>query len=778
MDTNDVIEDLAALLRVGGLQSVQVERELAAIQQAVDIAESRIKDVMTGGAATAFKRCLPLLAETMDTLQKDMVRQVVTDEKLRCLAVTADELTALLFGEFVHLTADEVNGVYRMRRTSFYTRMGRAIEQQAYYNAIEAVAKDHGKSAVGVLNRIMREEGVSKLKLRRAMKRFGGQFAAPLDEDQLIRLGELVVNAALPTFEGLITERKYEAGGHMVYFLCVAPEVRAELEDLYMQTVADHTPLGFMVCEPKPIESGLLNIRHRYLTEPHQLPADNIKAGGTAIEAANQIQRVPYGINKEVLAVINSLTAEQFDMVLKTAGSSKDVAAKRRASTKVVEAAMDAAQFDRIWFPSFFDFRGRIYTAASSGLGPQGSDIAKGLLTLAACDVPLGQDGLWYLYHELGNVWGYDKELLDNKIEKAKALPIAEVAANPLANLQWLEADEPVKALAIMLDIQAALDSGNPETYISKQVVAFDGSCNGMQHLSLLTRDLEGAQATNVVGDARQRNDLYAVIGSKVEELLEDLHSPEAEHLKCLADKGQDLGNDKKAPGMRKIVKRAVMTIPYGATDAGLIDQFLDDDHGFETRAEATLMRDLLLQAMEGAAPKAMEVRQWLRKCARKLGGAGLAPEWTTVAGSHVSSRYMHYGMRQIRLNDGNKVNMSDPAKPTKVRIEKSVQGIVANLIHSFDAAALQKTVVASVAEGLNHFSFIHDSFGCSPGQGALLNRVLREQILEMYGPDVLGHLADELHALAASKGAELPEPPECGTLEVADILTSPYFFA
>ncbi len=63
----------------------------------------------------------------------------------------------------------------------------------------------------------------------------------------------------------------------------------------------------------------------------------------------------------------------------------------------------------------------------------------------------------------------------------------------------WQEADSPWQLLAVCYDLQAALASGNPETYCSRIPVHQDGSCNGLQHYAALGRDESGGRAVNLL---------------------------------------------------------------------------------------------------------------------------------------------------------------------------------------------------------------------------------------------------------------------------------------
>lgn len=63
----------------------------------------------------------------------------------------------------------------------------------------------------------------------------------------------------------------------------------------------------------------------------------------------------------------------------------------------------------------------------------------------------------------------------------------------------WQAADSPWQLLAVCYDLQAALASGDPESYMSKLPIHQDGSCNGLQHYAALGRDESGGRAVNLL---------------------------------------------------------------------------------------------------------------------------------------------------------------------------------------------------------------------------------------------------------------------------------------
>ena len=86
------------------------------------------------------------------------------------------------------------------------------------------------------------------------------------------------------------------------------------------------------------------------------------------------------------------------------------------------------------------------------------------------------------------------------------------------------------------------MDSGKPQgEFISRLPVSVDGTCNGLQHLSMLMRDEVGGKATNLIpGEGPQ--DIYQQVADEANRLL---------------------GQSKVS---RKMAKRPTMTLPYGST--------------------------------------------------------------------------------------------------------------------------------------------------------------------------------------------------------------------
>lgn len=230
--------------------------------------------------------------------------------------------------------------------------------------------------------------------------------------------------------------------------------------------------------------------------------------------------------------------------------------------------ALAHEHYARIYFPHNIDFRGRAYPMPPH-LNHMGADICRGLLQFADTR-PLGEHGFRWLLIHLANVFGVvDKRSFEQRVQWSyqHLADVVDSARRPLGGRRWwLEADKPWTALAVCLDITAALDAGDVRRYASRLPVHQDGSCNGLQHYAALGKDESGGRAVNLV-DAAEPQDVYSMVASKFSEIIrkeasQGGDSREAQFARALVPHTD-----------RKLVKQTVMTTVYGVTMQGARDQ-------------------------------------------------------------------------------------------------------------------------------------------------------------------------------------------------------------
>lgn len=264
-----------------------------------------------------------------------------------------------------------------------------------------------------------------------------------------------------------------------------------------------------------------------------------------------------------------------------------------------------------------YDFRYRLYVMTAY-LHEQSSDNAKGLLLFNE-GVPLGKDGLYWLKIHCSNTWGHDKDTKEGRANfTSNNIKVwIEYAKNPLINRGWMKADAPFSFLSCCFELKKLRDwliaGKSIETFVSHLPCYIDGSTNGTQHLTAMSKDESIAHLVNLV-PTELPGDLYMYIAGHTWNTIKEaydrtpkeivakfqsvwdegrrLHSlyasapPKSEQRVAAYAKVSEWRNHNRdirealfpvywmgvdnPKDQRKAVKRPVMTLGYGGTAYGM----------------------------------------------------------------------------------------------------------------------------------------------------------------------------------------------------------------
>jgi DNA-directed RNA polymerase len=85
--------------------------------------------------------------------------------------------------------------------------------------------------------------------------------------------------------------------------------------------------------------------------------------------------------------------------------------------------------------------------------------------------------------------------------------------------------------------------------------------------------------------------------------------------------------------------------------------------------------------------------------------------------------------------------------------------------------------VVKAKEAGVDNFSMIHDSFGCTAPDNKIMAKAVRDAFCEIYTDDVLLNYADEMKAMLSEKNLKkFPEMPVKGNLDLEEVKKSVFF--
>ena len=197
----------------------------------------------------------------------------------------------------------------------------------------------------------------------------------------------------------------------------------------------------------------------------------------------------------------------------------------------------------------------------------------------------------------------------------------------------------------------------------------------------------------------------------------------------------------------RKTTKRQVMVLPYGGTKESCreySEEWVKDKirNGCPQLPEEVSIRGLsfylsthVWDAIGETVIAARDAMKYLQDMAGVMNKLDLPIKWTTPAGFPVVQKYMDKKARRIETKIGDKIiklSIDEPSDSLDKPKQKSA--ISPNYVHSLDAAALMKTVNGCLAQHINHFAMIHDSYGTHAADSVALAATLRRTFVEMFG--------------------------------------------
>ena len=467
-----------------------------------------------------------------------------------------------------------------------------------------------------------------------------------------------------------------------------------------------------------------------------------LRPSQAALDALHHIQETGWSINEAAMLFVEYLqdagklslpvapfmrhTALEWSMttpqerkaVMTEKRDRRSAVSKHQAIINRIQIAQTLRAEAVFYQPHFFDFRGRSYPM-NTEFNNQADHYAKGMMQFER-GTPLGPNGLRNLKRHVANAWGHDKLSLaerDAYVDEHIAELIALHDSHEEAAQIITQAAEPLAFYAAAYDLVEALNSGTPDKYVSRIPCAVDGTCNGLQVLSLLGHDPVGAHKTNCTGDPG-RQDVYMEIADLASACV-SVDADSTESIYTVNDVGEKISVSVSAlarawqshladpNARRKAVKRAIMTTAYGVSnhtiannlvEDGIVDQLtLPDELAalLSTRAKGILaayFRDKIVEARRGAIKSAVAIMGYFTRTASQLGAAGKPLRWTTPDGLQVVQSYRHKDVQ--RFQSANLGRLRVMTVSDRIDARKAGSGAAPQVVHSLDATMLRMVAV------------------------------------------------------------------------------------
>jgi len=418
------------------------------------------------------------------------------------------------------------------------------------------------------------------------------------------------------------------------------------------------------------------------------------------------------------------------------------------------------------------DFRSRAYTLTDL-LSPQSGDQDRSLIMFAK-PVKQTERGLYWLKVTVANLFDQDKKSFADRVRWVddNMSMLQSINDDPYATTS-LWADDKSKKNQSFQRLAAVFELCRTDG-MTQLPVNMDGSCNGIQHWAAISRDPIIGKLVNLV-PADEPQDAYAYVANMVTRELESnvYNDPWADVFLSYWD----------GKISRSVVKRAVMTDPYGVTLRGIIDGLVNDRHldwVFEKDRikAANALAKYVQAAMNTLLTIPNQGKEWLKSVCKTACEMNKQLNWTTPCGFQVAHEYVP--RERIILNIDSLTSTKRNylfALSKKGCVDKlrATNGISPNTIHSLDASHMYRTINACATEcGMSSFSFIHDSYGVYATEVDDLRRITRREFVNLHSSNPLQAMKEELEDYL---GIELPPVPPVGELDINQVLESEYFF-
>ena len=339
----------------------------------------------------------------------------------------------------------------------------------------------------------------------------------------------------------------------------------------------DNWPL---LVEPKIYNSDTYSGGYHTLNKTIRIDTkyvDNIVLKDKGFEILNKYQKLEFKLNNDsnIKLLLYKYKSFLFNKIEKNLNSRKNfledeliIKNKKRYSSKLFEAEsfyevyylliqyfkLVETQNLNIFFTYKIDFRGRIYNSLFYGLNPTTSKLSRLLINTGK-----------YTLTEQGKadlkLFIFAKSKIESELEFQNLLSkVREFINTKFVTLQDIDFDN-LEVYILLIDWITNVEVNNT----SEMLVELDASQSGFQMLSMFSNDINGLVDTNVLINDKQ--DLYTKIFSKLKYNIET---------KKLTNKNFKLTVNNLKIINRKYIKKIIMTIPYGSTQLGQKEMFLE----------------------------------------------------------------------------------------------------------------------------------------------------------------------------------------------------------
>jgi len=446
----------------------------------------------------------------------------------------------------------------------------------------------------------------------------------------------------------------------------------------------------------------------------------------------------------------------------------------RRDLRCIEQTGEHIAPHQRVYFPLSPDYRGRIYPLPDT-VSYHGHDLQRAFLTFAN-PTPVNDRAVFWLKVHCAAMFGHDetgKTFAERVAWADRNMEMIFACARRHGGgwMPWMAADKPWRALAACVELADILEPTGPKRKDTRLPIELDCTCSGLQHYSAMARDEQAAPLVNLIGS--DRGDAYASVAAEVRQLLANVTDTGEQRYAAAILDAVDID--------RSMVKKAVMTRPYGLTPGGMRKDLLpklrarvaDDD----VMGCVSVLARCVEAGIGSVMPRAMAALRLLQSWAAAVAATGRPIVFCAPSGFEVRQtldKYYKPKTKPIRLIDKTKANIALPVDGRRATNQSKQRNAFApNFIHALDSTHLVQTVSRCARDGVP-VGTVHDCYLVHATNADRLRDICRDEFAEIHRADLLADLHRQLSE--RYKIEDLALPHVRGSLDILSVRSADYF--
>lgn len=494
-----------------------------------------------------------------------------------------------------------------------------------------------------------------------------------------------------------------------------------------------------------------------------------IEKDNKIISLINNFSSIGFKINEEFLDLINFEKDLFFDSLIndnyihplsekeKLTISEKQILesfkSKKALQNNILQIAKVYSKVNEFFIPTRIDFRGRIY-CMSEYLNYQSTELAKALLLFSKPGKihKTNIDCIKYLKIFGVNSYGNGIDKLSHN-DKIKWLDENLYDILNFKNKKLIEkAENRFLFTSFCIEYKKWVDFlNNEETYLYTHFpIQLDASCNGYQHLALLSGDFKLGSKLNLTRSNwnDKPEDFY-------NHVLTAVFSYINENLKKESFKNEKDSKFKSYERLskininRKIIKKSIMTIPYNASSIRLtayIKEVFDytyDENNIQWFYINDIDQKILFSdivnlvkiikfVLDQEFPRIVKLMLYLHEIATILTKLNIPIPWILPSGLNVKQSYINTKSVKINPFIFKKTSFTIKIVTQELNKAKQVRSFMPNLIHSLDATSIALMFENFWNINTNLYT-VHDCFATTADKIEILIDLLKKTYISIY---------------------------------------------